>query len=86
MQLTLPDYLPHRAGLSERDFKIELAVMLYEKELVSMMGGSHIAEIPFLDFQQEVGKRGVVAHYDIHGLENELKTLERLRNQGALKS
>ncbi len=76
MQLTLPDNVIGRTGLSEAEFKIELAALLYEKGLVSMAGGSHLADIAIYDFQQELGKRGIYVHYAVDDFYEDLKTID----------
>lgn len=79
MSITIPDEVMKRAGLSEAAFRIELAIMLFEKFLLTFGQASEMAGLSQYDFQQEVGKRGLFIHYDVEDLKDDLKTLESLR-------
>lgn len=79
MSITIPDEVMKRAGLSEAAFRIELAIMLFEKYLLTFGQASEMAGLSQYDFQQELGKRGLFIHYDVEDLRDDLKTLESFR-------
>ena len=79
MAITISDDIIKRAGLSEEAFKIEVAILLFEKYMFTFGQGSEFAGLSQYSFQQELGKRGLFIHYDTDDLKEDLKTLESLR-------
>ncbi|MCB0599175.1 MAG: UPF0175 family protein [Lewinellaceae bacterium] len=79
MAITISDDIIKRAGLSEEAFKIEVAILLFEKYLFTFGQASEFAGLSQYSFQQELGKRGLFIHYDTDDLKEDLKTLESLR-------
>ena len=79
MAITIPEEAVRRAGFSEEDFKIELAILLFEKYLLTFGQASELAGLSQYSFQQELGKRGLFIHYDEDDLKEDLETLESFR-------
>lgn len=79
MAITIPDEAIKRAGFTEEEFKVELAVLLFEKYLLTFGQASELAGLSQYNFQQELGKRGLFIHYDLEDLKEDLETLEFLR-------
>lgn len=86
MQLTLPDEDIRTTGMSESELKLELAVLLYAQRRVTMVSGSHIAGLSFVDFQREVANRGVTVNYDLEEFERDLETLRSWHEQERVNS
>jgi len=59
--------------------KLEVAVALYRDRKASMGRASQIAGLARLEFQRELGKRGVTVDYEVDDLHADLETLRDLR-------
>ncbi|HRG47578.1 MAG TPA: UPF0175 family protein, partial [Leptospiraceae bacterium] len=60
------------------NLKLEFAIYLYEKDILTLEQASKLAEISYLDFQKELGNRNISIHYDDEELERDLETLKFL--------
>ncbi len=54
---------------------------LYAAEDLTLGQAAQIAGINQTQFLHELGRRGICIHYDVAELEEDLKTLEKLRRQ-----
>ena len=60
------------------DLRIELAVYLYDTEQFSMGRAKKLAGLTQIEFQKEMGKRGVFIKYDLEDLKEDLEALKYL--------
>ncbi|MCW3109658.1 MAG: hypothetical protein JWQ09_4164 [Segetibacter sp.] len=51
-------------GYSDEQLKLEIAVMLFEKEKLSLRKAASMAEIHWIEFMKELDKRKISLHYD----------------------
>ena len=61
---TLEDTYLKAAGYSEEQLKLEIAIMLFEQEKLSLRKAAALAGMHWLDFMKELDKRGIALHYD----------------------
>lgn len=78
MSVTIPDEVLQAARMSEAELRQELAVLLYEKERLTLAQSSRLSGMDRLRFQQLVASRGVPVHYDVEEFEQDLATLREL--------
>lgn len=78
MSLIIPDEILQTTGLSEIELMQELAILLFQKEKLTLGQASHLAQIPQLQFQHLLASRRIPIHYDIDEFEADLKTLQEL--------
>jgi predicted HTH domain antitoxin len=78
MSLLIPDEILRASRLSERDFKVEIAVMLFEKEKLTLGQASRFAAMDRLEFQHLLASRQIPIHYDVADFEQDLETLGEL--------
>lgn len=64
-----------QSKLTEKEFMLEIAVWLYNKERFTLGQGSKFAGISQYQFQQELGKRKIPVHYGIEELHEDLTNL-----------
>ncbi|WP_008313401.1 UPF0175 family protein [Leptolyngbya sp. PCC 6406] len=83
MQITLnlPENLDSTATLNQKDWLREIAIALFQQELVTLGTASQIAGMHQMEFQQLIGSRDICIHYDIEDFEEDL---QNLRNRGWL--
>lgn len=62
--LLIDDTYISATGFSERELKLEIAVMLFEKERLSLRKAAALAEMHWLNFMKELDKRQIALHYD----------------------
>lgn len=62
--IVLEDSYVRATGYTEEELKIEIAVMLFEKEKLSLRKAASMAGLRWLDFMRELDKRKISLHYD----------------------
>jgi predicted HTH domain antitoxin len=78
MSLVIPDYILNAARMSVRELSEEIAVMLFQKEKVTLAQASRLAGMNRLQFQHLLASRQIPIHYDVQDFEKDIKTLRRL--------
>lgn len=64
------------AHISEVDLKLEIAILLFQQEKITLGTASQFAETNQLEFQRILGSRKIPIHYDVEDFRQDLKTLE----------
>lgn len=78
MSVVIPDEVLQACHLTESEFKAEVAVMMFQKEMLSLAQASRLAGLNILEFQRLLADRDVTIHYDVAEFEADLKTLREL--------
>ncbi|WP_017303833.1 UPF0175 family protein [Spirulina subsalsa] len=78
MSVTIPDDILSASGLSEKELKLEIAILLFQQDKISIGKARKLAELNVLEFQAELAKRNICIHYDLEEFEQDLKTLRQL--------
>jgi predicted HTH domain antitoxin len=78
MSVLIPDEVLQASRLSEREFKAEVAVMLFEKEKLTLGQASRLAAMDRLEFQRLLASRRIPVHYDVADFEQDIETLREL--------
>ncbi|MGD1854960.1 MAG: UPF0175 family protein [Leptolyngbyaceae cyanobacterium] len=83
MQITLnlPDNLSQTKTFTQSDWLREIAVALFQQELISLSRASKIAGMEIIAFQKLSAERGICIHYDVEDLEQDV---QHLRERGWL--
>lgn len=81
MSVTIPDEVLRSARLSEDELRRELAIMLFERERLTLAQAARLAGLDRLRFQHLLASRGISVHYDVAEFEADLNTL---RDMGRL--
>lgn len=76
MPVTIPDEVLSAAHLTGLELKQELAVVLFQKERLTLSQASRLAEVSQLEFQALLAERQVPIHYGIEEFREDLQTLE----------
>lgn len=69
---------PHGEAVSESDILTELAIVLYEREKLSVGWAARLAGMDKWAFNSLLADREVPMHYDVADLERDLEALCRL--------
>ena len=78
MSLTISDEILEATGMSEVELKQEIAVLLFQKEKLTLGKASQLAGMSQLQFQHLLASRQIPVHYDVAEFEEDLKTLQEL--------
>lgn len=76
MSLVIPDEFLQTAKISEAELRLEIAILLFEQEKITLGTASQFAGMNQLEFQQILGKRKISIHYGVEEFRQDLKTLE----------
>lgn len=78
MSVTITDDVLDAARMSETELRQELAVMLFQKERLTLAQAARLAGLGRLRFQHILASRDVPVHYDVAEFEADLETLRDL--------
>jgi predicted HTH domain antitoxin len=78
MNVSIPDEILESARMSEAELRLEIAVLLFEKDRITLAQASVLAGMDRLRFQHLLASRGIPLHYDVDELEEDLVTLRHL--------
>ncbi|MEB3341350.1 UPF0175 family protein [Okeania sp.] len=78
MSVVIPDDVLKSARMSESQLKLEIAIMLFQQDRISIGKACGWAGINLLEFQREIAKGGICIHYDVEEFEEDIKTLQEM--------
>ena len=78
MSLVIPDTILHTARMTAAELAQEVAVLLYQKEKLTLGQASQLAEMSQLQFQHLLASRRIPVHYDVAEFEADLDTLREM--------
>ncbi len=81
VNLEIPDSILRATHLSPAELRVEIAVMLFEKEKLTLGRAAELADMGQLEFQRLLASREIPIHYDVEELEEDMRTLDRLRER-----
>ena len=61
--------------MTEREFMIDFACFLYERQRLSMGRARNLSGLDQISFQKELAKRNIYLHYTEEDFETDLKNL-----------
>ncbi len=79
MVIEISDRITKKAGITEEELLLKIAIELFKEEKVTLAEASEIAGLHQIQFQKELAKRKIPIHYGVDELEEDLKTLSRIK-------
>ena len=79
MSLIIPDEIVQATQMSAAELKQEIAVMLYQKEKLTLGQASRLAGMSRLQFQHLLASRQIPVHYDVDEFKEDIKTLREMK-------
>jgi predicted HTH domain antitoxin len=73
--LNIPDELTQSQPLTQADWLREIAIALFQQELITLGTASHIAGMHQLEFQGLLSDRGICIHYDLDDYKADIASL-----------
>jgi predicted HTH domain antitoxin len=78
MSLVISDDILQSARMSEDELKQEIAVMLFQRDKLTLAQAGRLAEMTRYQFQHLLSSRQIPVHYDVEDFEEDLQTLHSL--------
>ncbi|NBC06386.1 MAG: UPF0175 family protein [Bacteroidetes bacterium] len=78
MIIEISDHTLDKLSITREEVKLEVAVALYAREILTLEQASKMADLDQLKFQQVLGERKIPIHYGKEDFEEDLKTLSQL--------
>lgn len=78
MTIEISDLLLEKSGLARDEILLELSIILFQRESVTLGQASEIAGIHQFEFQKELAKRKIPIHYDVEDFEKDLETIKQI--------
>ena len=82
MAILISDDILRSYSLDEAQLRLELACILYDKEILSLGQAARMAEIDRMAFQKALAERGIDLKYTAADLAQDLQTLRKLELYG----
>lgn len=76
--LIIPQDILASAHLTLDDVKVELAIHLYEQNLLSVGKARELADLPLWTFRQLLAARRIPVHYSVEDLNADVETLKSM--------
>lgn len=78
MSIVIPDEVLHTIHMTSSEFMREIAVLLYQKDKLTLGQASKLAGASYLQFQFLLASRQIPVHYDAAEFDSDIKTLKSL--------
>ena len=76
MSVVISDEVLHATRMSATELIQEIAILLFQKDKLTLGQACRLAEMSRWQFQQLLASRHIPVHYDVTEFEEDLKTLE----------
>ena len=76
MSLFIPDEFLEMAHISEAALKLEIAILLFQQEKITLGTASQFTGMNQLELQRILGSRKIPIHYGVEDFQQDLRTLE----------
>jgi predicted HTH domain antitoxin len=78
MSLLISDELVKVSGLSESELILELIVLLFQQEKITLARASRLAGMTHIQFQRLLADRKIPVHYDVEDLQEDIANLKEI--------
>ena len=78
MVLNIPNHLIVNPKYSEEEFRVDVAVMLYQRKVLTLARAARWLSITRLQFQKALADRQVTINYSLSDFEMDLRTLDAM--------
>jgi len=78
MSVVIPDEILHTIHMTSEELMQEIAIMLYQKEKLTLGQASRLVGMSQLHFQFLLASRQIPIHYDVAEFEADMKTLREM--------
>ncbi len=75
MSIVISEDIVKASGLSEQELIIELVLLLFQQEKISLGKAAELLNISQVKFQQILSEKGINIHYDVEELQEDIQHL-----------
>jgi len=75
MSLVISDDLVNASGFSENELLLEIVLMLFRQDKISLGKASDLVGLHRMQFQKLLADRDICVHYDVVDFQDDLDTL-----------
>jgi len=75
MSLVISDDLVNASGFSENELLLEIVLMLFRQDKISLGKASELVGLHRMQFQKLLADRDICVHYDVVDFQDDLDTL-----------
>lgn len=76
MSLVISDDLVKASGFSENELFLEIVLMLFRQDKISLGKASELVGLHRMQFQKLLADRDICVHYDVAEFQDDLDTLQ----------
>ncbi len=76
MSLIISDAIIKASGLSEDELLIEIVLLLFQQEKISLGKAAELLNMPQIHFQRLMAERDICIHYDVAELHEDIQHLK----------
>jgi predicted HTH domain antitoxin len=81
MSLVIPDDVVHATRMSVDDLRVEIAMLLFMDDKLTLGQAARFAGVSQAEFQTVLGQRRISLHYDVQDFRDDLETLDEIRSK-----
>ncbi|MEM9681501.1 MAG: UPF0175 family protein [Bacteroidota bacterium] len=78
MTITISKEISNHIGLKQEELLLEIAILLFQQERLTLSQASKLVEWHQAQFQKELGRRKIPIHYGEDELLKDIETLQRI--------
>lgn len=75
MSLVISDQVLQASGLSPRELFLEIVLLLFQQDRISLGKASELLGMSQIRFQRLISGRGICVHYDVAEFEEDIRNL-----------
>jgi predicted HTH domain antitoxin len=75
MSLVISDDIVKASGFSENELFLEIVIMLFRQDKISLGKASELVGLHRMQFQKLLADRGICVHYDVTEFQDDLNNL-----------
>ena len=76
MSLVISDDLVKASGFSENELFLEIVIMLFRQDKISLGKASELVGLHWMQFQKLLADRDICVHYDVIEFQDDLNNLQ----------
>lgn len=75
MSLVISDEIVKASGLSEDELLLELVLLLFQQDKISLGKAAELLKVPQIRFQRLIADRNICVHYDVAEWQEDIEHL-----------
>jgi len=75
MSLVISDALVQASGLTENELFLEIVLLLFQQDRLSLGKAAELLNMPQIRFQRLISERGICVHYDVAEFQEDIQHL-----------